>query len=177
MASTYPNRHYQLVGAERGAEVERAAVVGPNGSATSGRRSSTARRRAGSRSRYYVSDLPVPALYGARGLQLGAPGRRSSTPTRRPARCRTICFVDPPFRDGGGGDGISADEHPHGDVRLGQAFMSDVVHAFIESPQYRARRDVHQLRRVGRLLRPRARRRHVPDDRANRQDLDEDFGR
>ena len=45
-----------------------------------------------------------------------------------------ITIVDPPFRDGGGGDGISADEHPLGDVRLGQAFMSDVVHSFIESP-------------------------------------------
>ena len=47
-----------------------------------------------------------------------------------------ITFVDPPFRDGGGGDGVSADEHPLGDVRLGQAFMSDVVHAFIESPNW-----------------------------------------
>ena len=47
-----------------------------------------------------------------------------------------ISFVDPPFRDGGGGDGVSADEHPLGDVRLGQAFMSDVVHAFIESPNW-----------------------------------------
>jgi phospholipase C len=47
-----------------------------------------------------------------------------------------ITFVDPPFRDGGGGDGLSADEHPLGDVRLGQAFMSDVVHAFMESPNW-----------------------------------------
>ena len=31
---------------------------------------------------------------------------------------------------------MSADEHPHGDVRLGQAYMSDVVHAFMESPQW-----------------------------------------
>ena len=46
-----------------------------------------------------------------------------------------ICFVDPPFL--GAANGVSADEHPHGDVRLGQAFMSDVVHAFVESPQYR----------------------------------------
>ena len=33
--------------------------------------------------------------------------------------------------------GVSGDEHPHGDIRVGQAFMSDVVHAFMESPQYR----------------------------------------
>ena len=45
--------------------------------------------------------------------------------------------MDPPFRDGGGGEGLSADEHPLGDVRLGQAFMSDVVNAFVASPNYR----------------------------------------
>ena len=48
-----------------------------------------------------------------------------------------IAIVDPPFRDGGGGDGLSADEHPLGDVRLGQAFMADVVNAFVRSPNYR----------------------------------------
>ncbi|MGH2969124.1 MAG: alkaline phosphatase family protein, partial [Solirubrobacteraceae bacterium] len=48
-----------------------------------------------------------------------------------------ISFVDPPFRDGGGGDGLSADEHPHGDVRLGQAWMADVVRAFVQSRCYR----------------------------------------
>jgi phospholipase C len=48
-----------------------------------------------------------------------------------------VSIVDPPFRDGGGGDGLSADEHPLGDVRLGQAFMSDVVNAFVHSPNYR----------------------------------------
>ena len=47
-----------------------------------------------------------------------------------------LVIVDPPFRDGGGGDGVSADEHPLGDVRLGQAWMSDVVHAFLESPHW-----------------------------------------
>jgi phospholipase C len=45
--------------------------------------------------------------------------------------------VDPPFRDGSGGDGLSADEHPLGDVRLGQAFQADVVNAFVNSPCYR----------------------------------------
>jgi len=46
--------------------------------------------------------------------------------------------VDPPFGALLGYEpGISGDEHPHGDIRIGQAFMSDVVHAFMESPQYR----------------------------------------
>ena len=92
-------------------------------------------RAAGLTARYYNSDLPFSAVWGPRGV-----------PWTRPvadyyADCSagtlpSIAFVDPPFRDGGGGDGISADEHPLGDVRLGQAFMSDVVHAFIESPNW-----------------------------------------
>ena len=86
--------------------------------------------------RYYNSDLPFSATVGARGI-----------PWTRPlaeyyADCATgtlpnIAFVDPPFRDGGGFEGNSADEHPHGDVRLGQAWMADVVRAFVESPNYR----------------------------------------
>ncbi len=36
--------------------------------------------------------------------------------------------------------GTSGDEHPHGDIRTGQAYMADVVHAFMESPQFSAGR-------------------------------------
>jgi phospholipase C len=46
-----------------------------------------------------------------------------------------LSFVDPAFN--GEDSGTSGDEHPHGDVRVGQAFMADVVHAFIESPQFK----------------------------------------
>jgi phospholipase C len=85
---------------------------------------------------YYNSDLPFSATFGARG----------ATYTRKLeayyADCAlgtlpNVAIVDPPFRDGGGFDGNSADEHPHGDVRLGQAWMADVVNAFVNSPNYR----------------------------------------
>ena len=64
---------------------------------------------------------------------------RSARSTRRRARCATgtlpaLSFVDPAFN--GEDQGVSGDEHPHGDVRTGQAFMADVVHAFLESPQF-----------------------------------------
>ncbi|HEX8067756.1 MAG TPA: alkaline phosphatase family protein [Thermoleophilaceae bacterium] len=86
--------------------------------------------------RYYNSDLPFSAVWGARG------GTWTHKLERFYVDCATgtlpnVAIVDPPFRDGGGGQGMSADEHPHGDVRLGQAWMSDVVHAFIASPNYR----------------------------------------
>ncbi|MFZ0974259.1 MAG: alkaline phosphatase family protein [Solirubrobacteraceae bacterium] len=46
-----------------------------------------------------------------------------------------LSFVDPAFN--GEDQGTSGDEHPHGDVRVGQAFIADVVHAFLESPQFK----------------------------------------
>ena len=103
--------------------------------------------------RYYYSDLPFAALYGKRGTRLDAPGARSSTTDAAAGKLPNIAFVDPAFV--GEDQGTSGDEHPHGDIRVGQAFMSDVVHAFMESPQYRRGRPVHRLRRVGRLLRAR----------------------
>jgi phospholipase C len=83
--------------------------------------------------RYYNSDLPFSAVWGPRGIGWTRPVADYYADCAA-GTLPNITFVDPPFRDGGGGDGVSADEHPLGDVRLGQAFMSDVVHAFIESP-------------------------------------------
>jgi phospholipase C len=140
MASTWPNRYYMWSAQSGGRRdntppadqlgnqwetlFDRALANNPAGVAG-----------AGLTARYYNSDLPFSAVWGPRGI-----------PWTRPvadyyADCAAgtlpnITFVDPPFRDGGGGDGISADEHPLGDVRLGQAFMSDVVHAFMASPNW-----------------------------------------
>ena len=85
--------------------------------------------------RYYNSDLPFSAVWGARAIPWTRPILQYYTDCAL-GTLPNITIVDPPFRDGGGGDGLSADEHPHGDVRLGQAFMADVVNAFVESPNY-----------------------------------------
>ena len=110
-----------------------------------------------------------------RARRAAGPARSRSTTRAAPAgRCRTSRFVDPPFRDGGGGNGVSADDHPHGDIRLGQAFMSDVVHAFMESPQYRRGALFIVYDEWGgffdHVAPPR-----VPDDRANNADPHEDW--
>jgi phospholipase C len=132
MASTYPNRHYQWSAQSGGQKTN----VIPAGNL--GNRWETIFDRAernGLTVGYYNSDLPFAFLYGARG----AAWTRPTADFYAQAASGTlpnICFVDPPFADGGGGDGCSADEHPHGDIRLGQAFMDDVVRAFVESPHY-----------------------------------------
>jgi len=132
MCSTWPNRYY-MWSAQSGGITNNTPPV-----ATLGNQWETIFDRAlakGITARYYNSDLPFSAVWGPRGV-----------PWTRPiaeyyADCAlgtlpNVTFVDPPFRDGGGFDGNSADEHPHGDVRLGQAFMADVVKAFTESPCY-----------------------------------------
>ena len=173
MASTYPNRHYQL-GAQNGGQ--KGNDLPPETEQRLGFQWETifdrARRRNVSAA-YYVSDLPFPALYGARGIgwirpvsQFYADAAAGTLPQ--------IAFVDPPFRDGGGGDGTSADEHPLADIRLGQAFMSDVVHAFMASPQYRRGVMFVNYDEWGGFF-DHVPPPHVPDDRANRSDLFEDW--
>jgi phospholipase C len=93
-------------------------------------------QQAGVSHQYFHVDLPVSALWGAKGLSVTA------TVADYFAACAAgtlpnVSFVDPYFACSvGEGPGASGDEHPHGDVRMGQAYMADVVHAFMESPQF-----------------------------------------
>ena len=84
--------------------------------------------------RYYFVDEPAAALWGRPGIERSARVEeyyaRAAAGTLPP-----LSFIDPAFVNAGGG--TSGDEHPHGDVRVGQAYMSDVVHAFMESPQWK----------------------------------------
>jgi phospholipase C len=174
MASTYPNRHYQW-GAQNGGQ--KSNVLPPESEEQTGFGWETIMDRAeanGVSFTYYNSDLPFAALYGARGIAQTQP---ISTFYAQAAAgtLPNICFVDPPFRDGGGGDGLSADEHPHGDIRLGQAFMSDVVHAFMESPQYQRGALFINYDEWGGFF-DHVSPPFVPDDRRNRRDLDNDWG-
>jgi len=140
MASTWPNRYY-MWSAQSGGKTSNNPPAG-----TLGNQWETLFDRAlkanaanvpgrGLTARYYNSDLPFSAVWGARGATWTRPVADYYADCAA-GTLPSISFVDPPFRDGGGGDGVSADEHPLGDVRLGQAFMSDVVHAFIESPNW-----------------------------------------
>ena len=171
MDSTYPNRHYQW-GAQDGGTKGNALPPAAGGFAWE-----TIFDRAISRgltARYYYSDLPFAALYGSRGIGWVHPvvavlrrRRRRQAPQHRLRRPRRSCGED---------QGTSGDEHPHGDIRVGQAFMSDVVHAFMRVAAVPARRPVHRLRRVGRVLRPRQARATSPTAAQNHRNLANDYG-
>jgi phospholipase C len=142
MASTWPNRYYMWSGQSGGLNNNTPPV------ATAGNQWNTIFDLAlknnpanvpspnAITARYYNSDLPFSAVWGARGANWTRPIAEYYADCAA-GTLANITFVDPPFRDGGGFDGNSADEHPHGDVRLGQAFMADVVRAFTESPNYK----------------------------------------
>src|SRR3954453_1164954 len=137
MGSTLPNREYMHAATSYG---NRDNDLPPQTEYTTGFPDTTifaALNSKGISNRYFYTDIPVSALWGAPGLA------RSGRIEEYYARCATgtlpsVSFVDPNFAGSvGEGPGLSADEHPHGDVRAGQAFMSDVVHAFLESPQWK----------------------------------------
>ena len=88
--------------------------------------------KGGVSSGYYFSNLPETAFWGPRHLDI----------TRHVSQFYADCalgtlpqvsIIDPWFT---GPEGIANDDHPLADIRLGQTFLSDLVHAFTTSPLY-----------------------------------------
>jgi phospholipase C len=136
MGSTLPNREY-MHAAESYGQVDNA--LPPQTQYQTGFPDNTifaALDRAGVSNRYFFTDVPISALWGPPGVA------RAGNVAEYYTRCAagtlpSVSYVDPNFGGSvGEGPGLSGDEHPHGDVRTGQAFMADVVHAFMESPQF-----------------------------------------
>jgi phospholipase C len=170
LGSTYPNRHY-MWSAQCGGTKTNELPIG-----SLGQKWETIFDRAqgqGVSVGYYSSDIPFALLYGTRALPCIRPVAEFYVDAAL-GRLPNICFVDPAFTDGGGGNGLSGDEHPHGDIRIGQAFMSDITHAFISSPQWRSGAMFINYDEWGGFfdhVSPQS----VPDDRAS-TNLEENFG-
>jgi phospholipase C len=134
LASTFPNREYMHAAQSYGMVDNSIPEAGFQDQGFPDTTIFAALKARGVDSRYFFNDLPVSALWGQDGLARS--GRVEEYYTRAAAgTLPALSFVDPSFVNEGGG--TSGDEHPHGDIRAGQAFMSDVVHAFMESPQWK----------------------------------------
>jgi phospholipase C len=81
---------------------------------------------------YYFNNLPVLALWGARHATHARPMAAFYADAAL-GQLPQVSFVDPWFTVP---EGLANDDHPHADLRLGQAFISDVVGAFVMSPHY-----------------------------------------
>ncbi len=168
MDSTYPNRHYQWGAQDGGTKGNQL----PSGAGFAWETIFDRAIARGLSARYYYSDLPFAALYGTRGVAWSSPVAEFYADAAA-GRLPNIAFVDPSFV--GEDQGVSGDEHPHGDIRVGQAFMSDVVHAFMESPQYRRGVLFVDYDEWGGFF-DHVKPRRVPDDRQNHPHLELDYG-
>jgi phospholipase C len=82
---------------------------------------------------YYFNNLPALALWGGRHVVHARPMAAYYADAAL-GQLPQVSFVDPMLVTP---EGLANDDHPHADLRLGQAFISDVVEAFAMSPHYR----------------------------------------
>ncbi len=181
MSSTFPNRHYQMSAQAGGFKSN---TFPPQPGHEDGFSWETIFDRAqakGVECAYYVADLPPSALYGQRGIAIIRPVAQFYADAAA-GRLPPITFVDPPYGDiGASGSGSSltvagagASDHPHSDVRLGQAFIADVTNAFIASPQYRRGALFINYDEWGGFF-DHVKPRFVPDEREDKANIDEDW--
>jgi phospholipase C len=83
--------------------------------------------------RYYFSDIPMVALWGAKYLPIT---RTVSTFYDDCANdtLPAVSYVDPRFFDEN--LGTSGDDHPHADIRTGEEFLNKVYNAVTKSPAW-----------------------------------------
>ncbi len=125
LAPTYPNRFYQ-----HAAQTDRL-----DDNTTTSTLPAIWDRLAsrGLTGRYFYNDVPFTALWGSRYLDISRPY------TEFLGACATgtlpqVSYVDPRFLDET--SGTSNDDHPHADIRNGEAFLNQVYHAVTTSPAW-----------------------------------------
>lgn len=82
---------------------------------------------------YYYHDVPFTALYGTRYVGISRPFS-DFVAHAETGTLPLFCMVDPAFA--GEPQGTSADDHPHADIRNGEAFLGQVYEALRTSPTW-----------------------------------------
>jgi phospholipase C len=83
--------------------------------------------------RYYYSDVPFLALWGNKYLPISRP-IAAFVADALAGDLPAVAFVDPRFVDEE--SGTSGDDHPHADIRNGEAFLNLVYTAITRSPAF-----------------------------------------
>jgi phospholipase C len=125
MAQTFPNRIYQY-----SAQTDRI-----NNSAELVRLPTIWDRLAdkGIDARYYYSNLPFVALWGTKylGISYGLSQFLTDCATNNLPQ---VAFIDPAYTTGV--QEFSNDDHPHADIRSGEAFLNQIYSAVTKSPAW-----------------------------------------
>jgi phospholipase C len=88
---------------------------------------------AGLDGRYYFSDVPFIMFWGPKYLPIARPFA-SFLGDCAAGTLPHVSFVEPRFLEES--TGISNDDHPHADIRNGQAFLNTVYEAVVSSPAF-----------------------------------------
>ncbi|MGA8030459.1 MAG: alkaline phosphatase family protein [Bryobacteraceae bacterium] len=88
---------------------------------------------AGVSHRYYFNNVPFLALWGFKYLT-STSGFSDFLEAAASGKLPSVSFVDPRFTEII--DGLGNDDHPHSDIRNGEAFLSQVFHAVATGPNW-----------------------------------------
>ena len=125
LSATYPNRFYQHAG-----QTDRLS----NTSTTSTLPTIWDRlAEKGFSGRYYFNDLPFLALWGTRYVNITKPFNQFLADAAA-GTMPNVAYVDPSFA--GETTDTSNDDHPHADIRDGEAFLNQIYDALRNSPNW-----------------------------------------
>ncbi|MGZ4690335.1 MAG: alkaline phosphatase family protein [Acidimicrobiia bacterium] len=127
LAGTFPNRQYVHSATSEGRKEDPIPLeVGIYRAETIWDRLGAARIPA----RYYYTDLPILSLWGPR-LYDHISKIDDYFADAEAGKLPNVVMIDPAFR------GVNrSDDHPQGDIRMGQRFVREVLKAFTQSPQW-----------------------------------------
>ena len=125
MAETYPNRFYQH--AAQTDRIHNSSTISTLPTIWD------SLAKAGLTGRYYYSDVPFTVLWGAKYQPISQPIQRFYADAAA-GRLPQVSFIDPRFMDEN--SGTSSDDHPHADIRAGEAFLNRVYNAVVSSPNW-----------------------------------------
>lgn len=126
MSSTYPNRFFTHAG-----RTDRLS----NTTTTSTLPTiwDQLNRPGGPTGRYYFSDIPFLALWGAKYLGIAEPFAAFAADAAA-GTLPNFSYIDPRFEDEG--SGTSGDDHPHADIRAGDSFLASIFHSVATGPNW-----------------------------------------
>lgn len=81
---------------------------------------------------YYHTNIPILALWGPDRMAPFIHSLDGYFEDAAAGRLPRVVFVEPQF----GGDAYRTDDHPRGDIGLGQRWIREVFRAFVESPHW-----------------------------------------
>lgn len=136
LGPTFPNRQYLLSAQSEGLKTDPGLKKTPRSIANGIFHAETIidrLARAGVPTGYYNTNVPLLALWGPDRMAPYIHSLDQYFEQADAGRLPRVVFVEPQF---GGGDLYRTDDHPRGDIGLGQRWVREIFRAFVASPHW-----------------------------------------